>query len=147
MAKFIEEFKAFAVKGNAIDMAVGVIIGGAFGKIVTSIVNDVIMPPIGVLVGGMDFKDLKWTIAEKVLGEDGETVLKEAVTINYGNFIQTTIDFLLIALCVFMMVKFITKLTTKKKAEEPAAPPAPPAPSAEEKLLTEIRDLLKNQAQ
>ncbi len=123
-------------------MAVGVIIGGAFGKIVTSIVNDIIMPPVGALVGGMDFKELKCTITEAVM--DGETVVKEAVTLNYGNFIQTTIDFLIIAFCVFMMVKGINNLNRKKK-EEPAAPPAPPAPSAEEKLLTEIRDLLKEQ--
>ena len=148
MGKFLTEFKQFAVKGNAIDMAVGVIIGGAFGKIVTSIVNDIIMPPIGWLIGGVDFKDLKWVMKEAVpeqLDEAGNVVQKAVaeVTLNYGAFIQNVIDFLIIAFCVFMLVKFITKLTTKKKAEEPAAPPAPPAPSAEEKLLTEIRDLLK----
>lgn len=148
MGKFLTEFKQFAVKGNAIDMAVGVIIGGAFGKIVTSIVNDLIMPPIGVIIGGVDFKDLKWVMKEAVpeqLDEAGNVVQKAVaeVTLNYGAFIQNVIDFLIIAFCVFMLVKFITKLTTKKKAEEPAAPPAPPAPSAEEKLLTEIRDLLK----
>ena len=151
MGKFLTEFKQFAVKGNAIDMAVGVIIGGAFGKIVTSIVNDLIMPPIGVIIGGVDFKDLKWVMKEAVpeqLDEAGNVVQKAVteVTLNYGAFIQNVIDFLIIAFCVFMLVKFITKLTTKKKAEEPAAPPAPPAPpapSAEEKLLAEIRDLLK----
>ena len=148
MGKFLTEFKQFAVKGNAIDMAVGVIIGGAFGKIVTSIVNDIIMPPIGWLIGGVDFKDLKWVMKEAVpeqLDEAGNVVQKAVaeVTLNYGAFIQNIIDFLIIAFCVFMLVKFITKLTTKKKAEEPAAPPAPPAPSAEEKLLAEIRDLLK----
>jgi large conductance mechanosensitive channel len=148
MGKFLTEFKQFAVKGNAIDMAVGVIIGGAFGKIVTSIVNDIIMPPIGWLIGGVDFKDLKWVMKEAVpeqLDEAGNVVQKAVaeVTLNYGAFIQNVIDFLIIAFCVFMLVKFITKLTTKKKAEEPAAPPAPPAPSAEEKLLAEIRDLLK----
>ena len=148
MGKFLTEFKQFAVKGNAIDMAVGVIIGGAFGKIVTSIVNDIIMPPIGWLIGGVDFKDLKWVMKEAVpeqLDEAGNVVQKAVaeVTLNYGAFIQNVIDFLIIAVCVFMLVKFITKLTPKKKAEEPAAPPAPPAPSAEEKLLAEIRDLLK----
>ncbi len=138
MCKLLEEFKAFAVKGNAIDMAVGVIIGGAFGKIVTSIVNDLIMPPIGWLIGGVNFKDLKCTLPSTEIAG----VKLEDVTINYGNFIQTTIDFLIIALCVFFMVKGITRLARKKK-EEPAAPPAPPAPSKEELLLTEIRDLLK----
>lgn len=137
MSKLLDEFKAFAIKGNAIDMAVGVIVGGAFGKIVTSIVNDVIMPPIGLLVGGVDFKDLKWVISSTTL-EDGSV---QEVAVTYGNFLQTTVDFLIIAFCVFLMVKGITTLTQKKKKEEPAAPPAP---SAEEKLLTEIRDLLKD---
>lgn len=147
MGNFLKDFKQFAVKGNAIDMAVGVIIGGAFGKIVTSIVNDIIMPPIGALVGGVDFKDLKVVLKDAVpeqLDEAGNVIQKAAaeVTLNYGAFIQNVIDFIIIAFCVFMLVKFITNLNKKK--EEPAAPPAPPAPSAEEKLLTEIRDLLKN---
>ena len=146
MGKFLTEFKQFAVKGNAIDIAVGVIIGGAFGKIVTSIVNDIIMPPIGWLIGGVDFKDLKVVLKDAVpeqLDEAGNVVQKAVaeVTLNYGAFIQNVIDFIIIAFCVFMLVKFITNLNKKK--EEPAAPPAPPAPSAEEKLLTEIRDLLK----
>ncbi|MBR2016754.1 MAG: large-conductance mechanosensitive channel protein MscL [Prevotella sp.] len=146
MGNFLTEFKQFAVKGNAIDMAVGVIIGGAFGKIVTSIVNDIIMPPIGWLIGGVDFKDLKVVLKDAVpeqLDEAGNVVQKAVaeVTLNYGAFIQNVIDFIIIAFCVFMLVKFITNLNKKK--EEPAAPPAPPAPSAEEKLLTEIRDLLK----
>ena len=146
MGNFLTEFKQFAVKGNAIDMAVGVIIGGAFGKIVTSIVNDIIMPPIGWLIGGVDFKDLKVVLKDAVpeqLDEAGNVVQKAVaeVTLNYGAFIQNVIDFIIIAFCVFMLVKFITNLN--KKQEEPAAPPAPPAPSAEEKLLTEIRDLLK----
>ena len=146
MGKFLTEFKQFAVKGNAIDMAVGVIIGGAFGKIVTSIVNDIIMPPIGWLIGGVDFKDLKVVLKDAVpeqLDEAGNVVQKAVaeVTLNYGVFIQNVIDFIIIAFCVFMLVRFITNLNKKK--EEPAAPPAPPAPSAEEKLLTEIRDLLK----
>ena len=132
MGKFINEFKEFAVKGNAVDMAVGVIIGGAFGKIVTSIVNDIIMPPIGWLIGGVKFTDLKCELPSIALGLEK----LEPVTINYGNFLQTMFDF------VIMLVKGINKMA-RKKAEKPAAPPAPPAPSAEEKLLTEIRDLLK----
>lgn len=148
MAKsnFLTDFKNFAMKGNVIDMAVGVIIGGAFGKIVTSIVNDIIMPPIGLLIGGMNFKDLKWIMKDEVLGADG-AVEQAAVTLNYGNFLQQTIDFLIIAFSIFCVIRMITKLTTRKKKEEEAAPapaPAPaPEPSAEEKLLTEIRDLLK----
>lgn len=140
MAKFIQEFKDFAMKGNVVDMAVGVIIGGAFGKIVTSVVNNILMPPIGVLLGNVDFTELKITLKEAVM--EGENVVSEAVTLNYGQFIQDIVDFIIIAFCIFLMIKGVTKLTTKKeepKAEEPA--PAP-EPSAEEKLLTEIRDLL-----
>lgn len=136
-SKFLTEFKQFAVKGNAIDMAVGVIIGGAFGKIVSSVVNDLIMPPIGWLIGGVDFKDLKVDLPVNPMAPEGT----EAVTINYGNFIQTTFDFIIIAFCVFLLVRAIMKFTKKK--EEEAAASAPPAPSAEETLLTEIRDLLK----
>ena len=133
---FIKEFKEFAVRGNVVDMAVGVIIGGAFGKIVSSIVDDILMPPIGWLIGGVNFSDLKVTLpAEKIAG-----VEMPAATINYGNFIQTSIDFIIVAFCVFMLVKLINNIAKKKKEETPAAPPAP---SAEEKLLTEIRDLLK----
>ncbi|MDR3844971.1 large-conductance mechanosensitive channel protein MscL, partial [Hallella sp.] len=136
--KFINEFKAFAVKGNAVDMAVGVIIGGAFGKIVSSIVNDLIMPPIGWLIGGVNFSDLKITLpAEKIA--DG--IEMQAATINYGSFIQNLIDFVIIAFCVFLLVKGINKLANKKQ-EKPAPTPAP-EPSAEEKLLAEIRDLMK----
>ena len=138
MGKFISEFKEFAVKGNAVDMAVGVIISGAFGKIVTSIVNDIIMPPIGWLIGGVKFTDLKCTLPQIDLGVEK----LEPVTINYGNFIQTAFDFIIIAFCVFLLVKGINKLAKKKKAEE-VKPAAPPAPSKEELLLTEIRDLLK----
>lgn len=145
---FLQDFKAFAMKGNVIDMAVGVVIGGAFGKIVTSVVNDIIMPPIGLLVGGVNFKDLKWVMQEavpEVVNEAGEVVTPAVaeVTLNYGNFLQQTFDFLIIAFSIFCFIRLITKMTTKKKAEEPAAPPAPPAPSKEEVLLTEIRDLLK----
>ena len=139
MAKssFIKEFKDFAVKGNAVDMAVGVIIGGAFGKIVSSIVNDLIMPPIGWLIGGIDFKDLKYDLPVNPLNEGGEPV-----SIAYGNFIQTCLDFFIIAFCVFLLVRALMKLSRKK--EEPATPAAPAEPSAELKLLTEIRDALKN---
>ena len=138
MGKFINEFKAFAVKGNAVDMAVGVIIGGAFGKIVSSIVNDLIMPPIGWLIGGVNFSDLKITLpAEKIA--DG--IEMQAATINYGSFIQNLIDFVIIAFCVFLLVKGINKLANKQQ-EKPAPTPAP-EPSAEEKLLAEIRDLMK----
>ncbi len=133
---FIQDFKAFALKGNVVDMAVGVIIGGAFGKIVTSVVNNIIMPPIGVLTGGVDFTDLKLVIKEA----EGEA---EAVTLNYGQFIQDVVDFLIIAFCIFLMVKGIAALNRKKDKEEAAAPAPAPEPSAEEKLLTEIRDLLK----
>lgn len=140
MGKFINEFKEFAVKGNAVDMAVGVIIGGAFGKIVSSIVDDIIMPPIGWLIGGVNFSDLKCTLPSVDVG-----IEKLApATINYGNFIQTTLDFLIIALCVFLMVRGINKLTKKNKPEPPKPEePKAPEPSNEEKLLTEIRDLLK----
>ena len=138
---FIQDFKAFALKGNVVDMAVGVIIGGAFGKIVTSVVNNIIMPPVGFLTGGVDFTDLKVTLKEAVV--EGENVVSEAVTLNYGQFIQDVVDFLIIAFCIFLMIKGIAKLK-RKKEEEAAAEPAPePEPSAEEKLLTEIRDLLK----
>ncbi len=136
----IQDFKDFAVKGNAIDMAVGVIVGGAFGKIVTSIVNDIIMPPVGVLVGGVNFSDLKVTLKDAIPATE-TTEAVEAVTLNYGNFLQTCFDFLIIALCVFAMVRLLAQLNRKK--EEPAAPEAPAEPSKEEQLLTEIRDLLK----
>jgi len=144
-SNFLSDFKKFAMKGNVIDMAVGVIIGGAFGKIVTSIVNDIIMPPIGMLVGGMNFKDLKYVMKPEVLGADG-AVETAAVTLNYGNFLQQTIDFLIIAFSIFIIIRVIGKLSRKKEEEAPAPAPAPapePEPSAEEKLLTEIRDLLK----
>lgn len=145
MAKsnFLQDFKSFAMKGNVVDMAVGVIIGGAFGKIVTSVVNDIIMPPIGWLIGGVNFKDLKLELPINPMSIQ-EGVDPVPVTINYGNFLQTTLDFLIIAMCIFLMVKGITRLTKKKEEPAPAPAPAPALePSAEEKLLTEIRDLLK----
>jgi large conductance mechanosensitive channel len=128
----IKEFKEFAVKGNAIDMAVGIIIGAAFGKIVSSIVEDVIMPPLGLLIGGVDFSDLAITLKEAV----GDA---PAVILRYGKFIQTVVDFLIIAFAIFMVIKAINSF--KRKQEE--APEAPPEPTKEEVLLTEIRDLLK----
>ena len=127
----LKEFKEFAVKGNAVDMAVGIIIGAAFGKIISSLVADVVMPPIGVLVGGVDFTKLGITLKEAV----GDV---PAVTLNYGNFIQAVVDFTIIAFAIFMMIKLINRL---KKQE--AAPVAPPEPTKEELLLIEIRDLLK----
>ena len=137
MGKFLTEFKEFAVKGNAVDMAVGVIIGGAFGKIVSSLVDDVIMPPIGWLIGGVNFSDLKVTLpAEKIAGG----IEMQAATINYGNFLQTLIDFIIIAFCIFLMIKGLKTLMRKKKDE---APTKPAEPSDEVKLLTEIRDELK----
>ena len=144
MGKFINEFKEFAVKGNAVDMAVGVIIGGAFGKIVSSIVDDIIMPPIGWLIGGVNFSDLKITLPSVDMG-----IEKLApATINYGSFIQTLFDFVIIAFGVFLLVKGINRLARKTKAEgeqKAASAPAPaPEPSNEEKLLAEIRDLLKD---
>jgi large conductance mechanosensitive channel len=128
----LKEFKEFAMKGNVVDLAVAVVIGGAFGKIVTSFVNDVIMPPIGVLMGGADFSDLK-----VVLKAATEEV--EAVTLNYGSFINTLVDFIIVAFAIFMVIKGIN--STKKK-KEAAPPPPPPGPTKEETLLTEIRDLL-----
>ncbi|MEA4935946.1 MAG: large-conductance mechanosensitive channel protein MscL [Paludibacter sp.] len=134
--KFIDEFKAFALKGNVIDMAVGIIIGGAFGKIVSSVVNDIIMPPIGLLVGGVNFTDLK-IIMKDAVGT------APAVTLNYGNFLQVSFDFLIIAFSIFMVIKFMNNLNRKKEAAQTVTPPPPSAPSKEEQLLTEIRDLLK----
>jgi len=128
----IQEFKTFAMRGNVVDMAVGIIIGAAFGKIVSSVVADVVMPPIGLLIGGVDFSDLS-IILKEAAGD------AEAVTLSYGKFIQTVLDFLIIAFAIFILIKGINSL---KKKEE-AAPTAPPAPSREETLLTEIRDLLK----
>jgi large conductance mechanosensitive channel len=133
----MKEFKQFAMKGNVVDLAVGIIIGAAFGKIVSSVVNDIIMPPIGALVGGVDFTDLKVIIKAASVDDAGKVI--SAVTLNYGNFVQTTIDFLIIAFAVFMIIKAMNRMQKK----EEAAPSAPPKPSNVEVLLTEIRDLLK----
>jgi len=133
----INEFKDFAIKGNAVDMAIGVIIGASFGKIVSSIVNDLIMPPIGWLIDGVNFKDLKFTLPAVNFG-----VKKMAsATINYGNFLQTLLDFVIIAFLVFFLVKTINRISRKK--EESVIPPSPLIPTKEEQLLSEIRDLLK----
>ena len=140
---FLKEFKEFAMKGNVMDMAIGVIIGGAFGKIVTSLVNDLLMPLVGALIGNVDFTTLSATLRPAVM--NGEEVVKEAVTLNYGNFIQTTVDFIIVAFCIFLMIKLINKASkmVKKPEEEAPAAPAEPEPTKEEILLTEIRDLLK----
>jgi len=131
----IKEFKSFAMKGNVLDLAIAVIIGGAFGKIVSSLVNDVLMPPIGLLLGNTDFSKLSVVLKEA----EGEA---QAVTLNYGVFVNTIIDFLIVALVIFMVIKAFNKIQ-KKKEEAPAPAPAPPAPSKEETLLAEIRDILK----
>ena len=145
MKKFFNEFKAFAMRGNVIDLAVGVVIGGAFGKITTSIVNDILMPCISMLTGGEDFTAWKWVLKKAVTetAADGTvTEIAKEVAVNYGNTIAIIIDFIIIAFAVFCLVKGINSLH-RKKEEAPAVPPAPPEPSNEEKLLTEIRDLLK----
>ncbi len=137
-----KEFKEFAFKGNVLDMAIGVIIGGAFGKIVTSLVNDVIMPMFGYLTAGMDFKALKWVLSPAQLSGDG-SVLKAESAVMYGNFIQNIVDFLIIAFCIFLFVRMANKLREKmSRKEEEVVEEAPKGPTTEE-LLSEIRDLLK----
>jgi large conductance mechanosensitive channel len=131
--KLVDEFKAFAMKGNVVDLAIGIIIGAAFGKIVSSMVADIIMPPLGLLIGGVNFTDLKVVLKAAV------DATHPAVTWNYGNFLQVTFDFLIVAFAVFLVIKAI--VASKRKEE--VAPAAPPAPTKEEILLTEIRDLLK----
>lgn len=138
----LKEFKEFAMKGNVVDMAVGVIIGGAFGKIVTSLVNDVIMPPIGLALGGVNFRNLAVVLKEAELDAAGE-IITNAVTINYGMFVQNLVDFIIIAFVIFMTIKGINKMKRKEEKKEAAAPP--PAPPKSEVLLEEIRDLLKKQ--
>lgn len=139
MKKFFSEFKEFAMKGNVVDMAVGVIIGAAFGKIVTSLVNDIIMPVIGVLTSGTNFSDYKLVIKQAVT--EGTEIISPEVAVTWGAFIQTIIDFLIIAFCIFVAIKFLNKLK-RKQEEKPAEESAPAGPTQEE-LLTEIRDLLK----
>ena len=135
----LTEFRQFAMRGNVVDLAVGVIIGSAFGKIVSSFVADVLMPPIGVLLGGTDFTSFKLVIKDQVVESD--KVISQAVTLNYGNFLQVTIDFIIIAFSIFMMIKIMNAMNKKETAPPPA--PVSPEPSNEEKLLIEIRDLLK----
>lgn len=137
MGNILQEFKKFAMRGNVVDMAVGIIIGGAFGKIVSSVVADIIMPAVGLLVGGVNFSDLKIVLKHAVM--DGDKVITPAVSINYGNFLQVTFDFIIIAFSIFMLIKGINALN-RKKEEAPAAPAPPPA---DVQLLTEIRDLLR----
>ena len=145
--KIFKEFKEFISRGNVVDMAVGVIVAGAFGKITTSLVNDVVMPFINWLFGAQDMSALDLVLREPVVDEATQEVISEGITLGFGTLLATTVDFLLIALVVFLLVKVINtirKLAERKKAEEVAAPAEPPAPSKEEVLLTEIRDLLKN---
>ncbi len=132
--KLLDEFKAFAMRGNVIDLAVAVVIGAAFGKIVTSFVNDILMPPLGVLLGGLDFKDYAVTLISA-------TADKPAVTLNYGMFVQNVIDFLIVAAAIFLMIKALS--TMKRKEKEQIAEEAPVPPSKEELLLTDIRDILQ----
>lgn len=136
---FLKEFKEFAMRGNVIDMAVGVVIGAAFGKIISSLVDDIIMPLVGVVTGGMNFTDYKWVIQKAVVDSQTQEVLTPEVTMNWGSWVQTLVDFIIVAFCIFVAIKAINQL--KRKKEEAPAPA--PAPSKEEVLLTEIRDLLK----
>ena len=138
--KLLDEFKAFAMRGNVVDLAVGIIIGGAFGRIVSSLVADVIMPPIGLMLGGVKFTDLKVILKDPVMDTAGK-VITDAVSINYGNFIQTAIDFIIIAFAIFMMIKAMNSLM-RKEAVAPEEVPVP-IPTKEELLLREIRDILK----
>ena len=136
---FFKEFKEFAMRGNVIDMAVGVVIGAAFGKIISSLVDDIIMPLVGVVTGGMNFTDYKWVIQKAVVDSQTQEVLTPEVTMNWGSWVQTLVDFIIVAFCIFVAIKAINQL--KRKKEEAPAPA--PAPTNEEVLLTEIRDLLK----
>ena len=140
MKKFMEEFKAFAMRGNVLDMAIGVVIGGAFGKITTSLVNDIIMPLVSILTGGVDFSAWKWVLKEAVM--EGSEIVAPEIAVNFGNLISVILDFIIIAFAVFCMVKALNRLHRKREAA-PEEPPAPPEPSNEEKLLSEIRDLLR----
>lgn len=142
MGKFLHDFKEFAMKGNVVDMAVGVIIGGAFGKIVSSLVNDIIMPVMSIVTGGDGYKNMKYIIKEAAPATADGVAAVEEVAINYGMFIQNIVDFLIIALSIFVALRVTMKFMHKEKEEEAAAPA--PEPSKEEVLLTEIRDILKS---
>lgn len=146
MSNLLKEFKEFAMRGNVIDMAVGVVIGAAFGKIVSSLVDDIIMPLVGVATGGMNFTDYKWVIQKAVTDAQGAVITPE-VSMNWGTWIQTIVDFIIVAFCIFIMIKFMNNLRKKKEVEEEIAASAPAEPTAEEKLLTEIRDLLREEQQ
>ncbi|MCM1522156.1 MAG: large-conductance mechanosensitive channel protein MscL [Muribaculaceae bacterium] len=140
---FLKEFKEFAMRGNVIDMAVGVVIGAAFGKIISSLVDDIIMPLVGVATGGMNFTDYKFVIQQAIIDGQTQEILKPEVSLNWGTWVQTVVDFLIVAFCIFVAIKAINKLKRQEKAEEAPAPA--PEPTKEEVLLTEIRDILKNQ--
>lgn len=140
----IKEFKEFAMRGNVIDMAVGVVIGGAFGKIISSLVDDIIMPLVGVATGGMNFTDYKFVIKQAVIDGATQEVLQPEVTLNWGTWVQTIVDFLIVAFCIFIAIRAINQLKREEKKTEEAPAPAP-EPTKEEVLLTEIRDLLKQQ--
>ena len=137
----LKEFKEFAMRGNVIDMAVGVVIGAAFGKIISSLVDDIIMPLVGVVTGGINFTDYKWVIQKAVIDGQTQEVLKPEVTMNWGSWVQTIVDFLIVAFCIFVAIKAINQL--KRKQEEAPEPAPAPEPTKEEVLLSEIRDLLK----
>lgn len=143
MKKFFSDFKDFAMKGNVVDMAVGVIIGAAFGKIVSSLVDDIIMPLVGVATGGMNFTDYKWVIKPEIKDAAGE-IIQPLVSLNWGSWVQTVVNFLIVAFCIFVMIRFMQNMR-KKKVEEEAAAVA--APTKEEELLTEIRDILRKDSE
>ena len=143
MKKFLSEFKEFAMRGNVLDMAIGVVIGGAFGKITTSLVNDVIMPLISMLTGGVDFSGWKWVLRQATIDAATGEIATAEVAVLYGNLISVILDFIIIALVIFCMIKAMNRLRRKKEDPAPEEPAAEPEPSAEEKLLAEIRDLLK----
>lgn len=142
MKKFFNEFKTFAMRGNVLDMAIGIILGGAFGKIISSLVSDIIMPPIGLIIGGVDFSNLSITLKEASMNTT-TGILDPAVTINYGQFIQLTIDFMIVALAIFVMIRGLNRLTHLREKEEAETPTVAPPPTKDQELLTEIRDLLK----
>ena len=143
MRKFFEDFKAFAMRGNVVDMAVGIIIGAAFGKIVSSLVGDIVMPSIGLFVGGVDFSDLAVTLKQATLDASGKEIAP-AVLLKYGAFLQVVLDFIIVAFAIFMMIKGMTALQRKKENEAAAPVSEPPKMTPDQELLTEIRDLLKN---
>ncbi len=145
MSKFLTEFKEFAMKGNVVDMAVGVVIGAAFGKIVSSLVDDLIMPLVGVATGGINFTDYKIVLQKAVM--DGTEIIKPEVTLNWGTWVQTIVNFLIVAFCIFVAIKFMNRLRKRKDLEDEAEAAVADAPTKDQELLTEIRDLLQQQAE